>query len=69
MVEIFKTNVENGEQADIILASLYSQIHFIEINFDLEDCDRILRIKGDEFCCINIIQILKDNGFECFLLK
>lgn len=68
MVEIFKTNVENEEQAGTILNLLYGQIHFIEINFDLEDCDRILRIKGDGFCCQRIIQIVKESGYECCLL-
>jgi hypothetical protein len=69
MVEIFKTNVESKEQADILLDLLYEQLHFVGINFDLEDCDRILKVKGDDFCCLNIIQILKNNGFECLLLE
>jgi len=45
------------------------QIPAAEINFDLEDCDRILRIKGDFFCCSDVIQTLTNNGFECCLLE
>jgi hypothetical protein len=53
MIEIFKTDVENEEQAKILLALLYVKIHPAEINFDLEDCDNILRIKGEDFCCLD----------------
>jgi hypothetical protein len=68
MIEIFKTDVENEEQAKTLLALLYVKIHASEINFDLEDCDNILRIKGEDFCCLSVIQILADNGFDCRLL-
>lgn len=69
MIEIFKTNVENEDQAKSLFALLYVQIPAAEINFDLEDCDRILRIKGAFFCCRDVIQTLTSNGFECCLLE
>ena len=69
MIEIFKTNVENEDQAKNLFALLHVQIPAAEINFDLEDCDRILRIKGDFFCCPDVIQTLTNNGFECCLLE
>ncbi len=46
MVEIFKTNVESPEDAALIVAQLLLQTPQFRINFDLDDCDRILRVEG-----------------------
>ncbi|TWI95098.1 hypothetical protein JN11_04527 [Mucilaginibacter frigoritolerans] len=68
MIEVFKTNVENSKQAAALLYLLQDQLPSAEINFDLEDCDNILRVKGNYFCPSNIIQTLADYGFECSVL-
>ncbi|WP_259067716.1 hypothetical protein HDF24_19230 [Mucilaginibacter sp. X4EP1] len=68
MIEVFKTNVENSKQAVPLLHLLHNQLPSTEINFDLEDCDNILRVKGESFCPLNVIQIVRDNGFDCALL-
>jgi len=49
MVEIFKTNVEINTDANAIVSILQRQFPDCKINFDLEDCDRILRIEGGRF--------------------
>lgn len=69
MIEIFKTNVENVIQAETLLALLHHHFSFSEISFDIDDCDRILRFKGGEFCSLKIIQLLANNGFECEILE
>jgi len=69
MIEIFKTNVENSTQAQAQLAFLHQYYPSAEINFDLDDCDRVLRVKDEEFCSLNIIQILAFNGFKCEVLE
>lgn len=45
MVEIFKTNVESLSRANIIVSKLLKQFPTYRINFDLNDCDKILRIE------------------------
>lgn len=45
MVEVFKTNVVNEEEATELLKSLQSLLPLASINFDLQDCDKILRIQ------------------------
>lgn len=69
MIEIFKTNVENEKQAASLLALLHQHFPSTEISFDLDDCDSILRVKGEKFCSLNIIQILADKDFECQVLE
>ncbi|MCR8560895.1 hypothetical protein KXD93_24775 [Mucilaginibacter sp. BJC16-A38] len=68
MVEVFKTNVEDSMQAELLLALLHDHLPFAEINFDLEDCDNVLRVKGDEICPITVIKIMEAKGFECYVL-
>lgn len=45
MVEIFRTNVKNRQEASWILRRLHAQFPPYVANFDLDDCDRILRVK------------------------
>lgn len=69
MFQIFKTNVKNAMQANALLVVLSRYLPSTEINFDLEDCDHILRVKGGRFCSLNIIRILTERGFECHVLE
>jgi len=48
MIEIFCTNVSSRLQANNILDRLQKEFPQYEMNFDLEDCDRILRVDGKE---------------------
>ena len=48
MVEVFKTNVENHADAKMLLHEIHQNFTGHEANFDLEDCDKILRIKSKE---------------------
>lgn len=66
MVEIFKTNVKNKKQAGKVLKALSTSLPAYFFNFDLDDCDRILRVKssGPAIETIAIIRIVKDQQFE-----
>lgn len=47
MVEVFKTNVSNARQAHFALEQLHRNFS-CKATFDLEDCDKILRVLGPE---------------------
>jgi hypothetical protein len=68
MVEVFKTNVKRQSQAKNLLALLRQYFPNSRINFDLDDCDKILRIQGEGCCPIKIAQLFTENGFECYRL-
>ncbi len=68
MLEIFKTNVTEENQAAAIISLLQQHMPACAINFDLKDCDNILRIKGENFCVNQIIQLLQQLGYSCCLL-
>ena len=70
MVEVFKTNVQNQTQARIILSLLQSDFSEAKINFDLEDCDKILRVEGMNALYSQIIvNDLGKLGFKCEVLN
>ena len=69
MIEVFKTNVQKDFQAQIIVAFLNQQFPGSRINFDLDDCDRILRIEGSTFCPLKVMDLMEQKGFHCAVLE
>lgn len=45
MVEVFKTNVENDQDARLLLEEIHRAFLNYRATFDLQDCDKILRIQ------------------------
>ena len=68
MIEVFKTNVEEEHHAHILISSLMKLFPDSRINFDLDDCDRILRIEGHSFSPARVMELLQEQGFSCYLL-
>ena len=68
MIEVFKTNVERSEQATKLIDDLTQRFPLFVINFDLEDCDKILRVKGKQVAPGKIISILNSKGYQCIVL-
>lgn len=68
IVEVFKTNVEEVELSERLIQQLAAQFPQSLINFDMEDCDKILRVEADIIAHEEIIQILNSNGYTCEVL-
>jgi hypothetical protein len=46
-VEIFKTNVDDPERAKWLVDQIERNFAKCKVNFDLDDCDRILRVVSE----------------------
>lgn len=70
MVEVFRTNLDTEEQADFILANLGRAFPDCVINFNLEDCDNILRVERHDTVIETgpIIGMVKGLGYEIEVL-
>lgn len=68
MVEVFKTNVQETEQARELVILLQQYFPHSKINFDLDDCDKVLRIEGNNFIGDKVMMFVKANGFYCNVL-
>lgn len=69
MVEVFKTNVKKPKQAKQVIAVLQQSLPGSKINFDLDDCDKILRIEGSALRVRTVETLVRETGFACNTLE
>ena len=69
MVEVFKTNVRSNREAKRIIQELAKEFPEHKINFDLSDCDKILRVQGNDISEREIINIVNSLRYNCELLQ
>jgi hypothetical protein len=70
MVEVFRTNVKDHSHAGMLIGQIHFTFPGYRANFDLEDCDRILRVTsatGSVESC-HIIALLAQWGFGAEVL-
>jgi hypothetical protein len=69
MIEVFKTNVHKASQAKKLVGSLREHFPGRKINVDMHDCDKVLRIEGEDFIYEKVMMIVESGGFKCTLLE
>jgi hypothetical protein len=65
MILVFKTNVDSLSKVKRITPKLNNLFPKAKWNFDLEDCDRILRFESDNDVMREIVFLMKILGFKC----
>lgn len=67
MVDVFKTNVRKKRDAARLLRELQAQFPGCRPGFDLDDCDKILRIESPERLPDPplVVGLLARKGFSC----
>jgi len=65
IIEVFKTNIESIDDASRIKSILLKLLKAERVDFDLEDCDKVLRVEGKNFAAEEVICALNISGFEC----
>ena len=66
MIYVFKTSVDNPSKLESASALLHELLPDTLWNFDLEDCDNILRVDSE----LNVSALLQNNTiFECTELE
>jgi hypothetical protein len=71
MIEVFKTNVNHLNEAEMLIAKIKGQFEYYTANFDLEDCDRILRVVSTDgsIQASSLIEIVNNAGFTAVVLQ
>ncbi|WPU91022.1 hypothetical protein SNE25_17015 [Mucilaginibacter sabulilitoris] len=69
-VEVFKTNVSTRRYANVLLNQIHKTFTKYHANFDLDDCDKILRIQCSTGAIRSraLIMFLKDFGCNAEIL-
>ena len=68
MIEVFKTNVQEFSEAQKLVALLHRHFPNSKINFDLDDCDKVLRVEGNNLRIEKVMTLVKQKGFLCAVL-
>jgi hypothetical protein len=66
MIYVFKTTVDSKSKLESATAILHKLLPYALWNFDLEDCDNILRIDSEAEISESI---LKNDIFDCIELE
>ena len=69
VVEAFRTNVRTKVQGKRMLTILKEAFPLLVMNFDLADCDKVLRIEGESIEALNVISLVETHGFKCEILE
>jgi hypothetical protein len=65
MIFVFKTSVKTKMQAKKLKPHINKILPNAKWNFDLEDCDKILRIDCQENIVLKIIDLLHSHNYSC----
>ncbi|MUH35256.1 hypothetical protein D9O36_05335 [Zobellia amurskyensis] len=65
MILVFKTSVQTKTQIKRLKPHLDNLLSESTWNFDLEDCDNILRIESKNTLETTVIELLKNQNFDC----
>ena len=69
MIYVFKTSVKTKIQARKLKPHIDKILPEAKWNFDLDDCDKVLRIDSEENIVLPIIHVLNDHNFYCVELE
>lgn len=69
MVEVFKTNIQTTGQAKAVQEILFNTFPDSKINFDLDNCEKILRIEDATIHSDIVISLVNKSGFMCDILE
>lgn len=64
MVEVFKTNIKDLSKAAMLLDQIHQSFTDYQANFDLDDCDNILRVESRQSTVETplLVKFLDNNG-------
>lgn len=65
VIQVYKTNVLEQEHADMLCNLVEQELIVQRANFDLEDCDKILRVESSDNIDDQVIALLRLYGFTC----
>ena len=65
MITVFKTSVKTKIQVKVLKPHIDKILPKGKWNFDLEDCDRILRIDSEKDIVLSLKDLLENHNHHC----
>lgn len=63
-IRLFKTTVHRKKQVLALTPKLNSILHNMNWNFDLSDCDKVLRIETDSLPLEKLNKMMNKNNYQ-----
>lgn len=64
-ISVFKTSVQSEQQKNNLSTTLNTLLDNGNWSFDLEDCDKVLRIESESDITLQVMLALQQQGFIC----
>jgi len=65
IIEVFKTNIQTEKEAADLIAMIHISFMEVKANFDLDDCDRILRVEAFREIIVQVPILFMKMGYQC----
>ena len=62
---VFKTNIQSKKDVHRVAPVMDDDERIICWNVDLEDIDKVLRIESRQLSIGQVIQLIRERGYEC----
>jgi hypothetical protein len=69
MIEVFKTAVKNKRDTEKIIDRLQIRMPGAIVSFDLEDCDKVMRLRHGLIDVLYIYEVFNELKINCEILK
>lgn len=71
VIEVFKTNVTDGTGACMLVTELEKQFPGYSVNFDLDDCDRVMRVVSEKgnVDATAVIDVVRASGYQAEVMS
>ena len=71
MIEVFKTNVRDPDHASMLVDQIHNTFRHYAANFDLGDCDNILRVvsSNGHVQASLVLELISNFGFQAEVLS
>lgn len=71
MIEVFKTNVKDPDHASMLVDQIHNTFRHYTANFDLGDCDNILRVvsSNGHIQTSHVLDLISNFGFQAEVLS
>lgn len=65
MIGIFKTNINTQQDKNTVVNAIAGHFNPTACTVDLEDCDRVLRVVGQQLEEEQLISFVRSLGYHC----
>ena len=64
-VLVFKTNLQQPRDVENVMSTMNDDRRIQRWTVDREDCDKVLRVEGDNILAAEVVELIRKAGYSC----